>query len=80
MLYLMLTRAQAGPVIKEAALDASEIISALQTYIDSTKDAKTLVQPLVQLFTDSPVLEHAEEVLPLKSDRSSSSHTFFPVA
>ncbi|KAI0334935.1 cap binding protein 80-PB [Cubamyces sp. BRFM 1775] len=54
----------AGPVIKQdPALDVSEIIAALQTYIDSTKDAKTLVQPVVQLFTDSPILEHAEEWL-----------------
>ncbi|KAI0772512.1 cap binding protein 80-PB [Trametes elegans] len=54
----------AGPVIKQdPSLDVLEIITALQTYIDSTKDAKTLVQPIVQLFTDSPVLEHAEEWL-----------------
>ncbi|KAH9894092.1 cap binding protein 80-PB [Cubamyces lactineus] len=54
----------AGPVIKQdPSLDVSEIITALQTYIDSTKDAKTLVQPVVQLFTDSPILEHAEEWL-----------------
>ncbi|KAI0352745.1 cap binding protein 80-PB [Trametes cingulata] len=54
----------AGPAIKQdPSLDVSEIINALQTYIDSTRDAKTLVQPVVQLFTDSPILEHAEEWL-----------------
>ncbi|KAI0637657.1 cap binding protein 80-PB [Trametes polyzona] len=54
----------AGPVIKsDTPSGPSEIISALQTYIDSRKPAKTLVQPVVQLFTDSPVLEHAEEWL-----------------
>lgn len=77
---MALTPAQAGPVIKDATLDASEIISALQAYIDSTKDAKTLVQPLVQLFTDSPVLEHAEEVLSLKPERSSQLMAVLPVA
>ncbi|KAI8984955.1 cap binding protein 80-PB [Trametes punicea] len=54
----------AGPIIKQdPSLDVFEILNGLQTYIDSTKDARTLVQPLVQLFTDTPVLEHAEEWL-----------------
>ncbi|KAI0366193.1 cap binding protein 80-PB [Pilatotrama ljubarskyi] len=54
----------AGPAIKQdPSLDVSDIINALQTYIDSTRDAKTLVQPVVQLFTDTPILEHAEEWL-----------------
>ncbi|KAL1939685.1 hypothetical protein VTO73DRAFT_9718 [Trametes versicolor] len=53
-----------GPVVKQdASLDTTEIITALQTYIESTNDAKTLVQPAIQLFTDTPVLEHAEEWL-----------------
>ncbi len=50
-------------VKQDASLDTTDIITALQTYIESTNDAKTLVQPAIQLFTDTPVLEHAEEVL-----------------
>ncbi|KAI0676720.1 cap binding protein 80-PB [Trametes maxima] len=54
----------AGPVIKQdTSLDAAEIINALQAYIELIKDAKTLVQPVVRLFTDTSVLEHAEEWL-----------------
>ncbi|KAI9063483.1 cap binding protein 80-PB [Trametes sanguinea] len=54
----------AGPAIKEdPSLSVSDILTALQGYIDSTRQERTLVQPLVQLFTDTPVLEHAEEWL-----------------
>lgn len=54
---------QAGSIIKQdTSLDVVEILTALQTYIESTKDAKTLVQPVIRLFVDTAVLEHAEEV------------------
>ncbi|CDO74178.1 hypothetical protein BN946_scf185043.g229 [Trametes cinnabarina] len=54
----------AGPVIKEdPSLSVTDILDSLQAYIDTRTNARTLVQPLVQLFTDTPVLEHAEEWL-----------------
>ncbi|KAI0829290.1 cap binding protein 80-PB [Trametes gibbosa] len=54
----------AGSIIKQdTSLDVVEILTALQTYIESTKDAKTLVQPVIRLFVDTAVLEHAEEWL-----------------
>ena len=40
----------------------SEIINGLKAYIETTNDAKSLVQTVVQLHSSSPVLEHAEEV------------------
>ena len=60
---LRLFTMQAGAVIKQdAALDVSELINGLRTYIESTHDAKTLVQPVVQLHSNKAALEHAEEV------------------
>ncbi|TFK83265.1 cap binding protein 80-PB [Polyporus arcularius HHB13444] len=54
----------AGSVIKDdPALDISEIVNGLRTYIESTHEAKTLVQPITQLHSTKPSLEHAEEWL-----------------
>ncbi len=59
----VLTCCKAGSVIKDdPALDVSEIVNGLRTYIESTHDAKTLVQPITQLHSTKPSLEHAEEV------------------
>ena len=54
---------QAGAALKEeGTLDVDEIINGLRAYVDSTHDAKTLVQTVVQLHSSSPTLEHADEV------------------
>ncbi|KAI0751203.1 cap binding protein 80-PB [Daedaleopsis nitida] len=54
----------AGVIIKkDVSLDVSEIINGLGTYIEGTHNRKTLVQPLVQFYSDKPTLEHAEEWL-----------------
>ncbi|KAI0773723.1 cap binding protein 80-PB [Fomes fomentarius] len=54
----------AGDVIREdSSLDISKVVNALRTYIETTHDAKTLVQPVVLLHSDKPSLEHAEEWL-----------------
>ncbi len=47
----------------DPALDISEIVNGLRTYIESTHEAKTLVQPITQLHSTKPSLEHAEEVM-----------------
>lgn len=67
-------------VKQDASLDTTEIITALQTYIESTNDAKTLVQPAIQLFTDTPVLEHAEEVFQRHSNMFALLTVAFTVA
>ena len=60
---LTLECVQAGAAIKQdPSLDISKLINALRTYIETTHDAKTLVQPVVQLHSSKPSLEHAEEV------------------
>lgn len=40
----------------------SEIIDGLKAYVESTHDAKNLVQTVVQLHSTNSALEHAEEV------------------
>ena len=58
-----LTRCKAGAVIKDdPSLDISDIVNDLRTYIETTHEAKTLVQPITQLHSTKPTLEHAEEV------------------
>ena len=60
---ICLTRHKAGAVIKDdPSLDISEIVNGLRTYIETTHAAKTLVQPITQLHSTKPSLEHAEEV------------------
>ncbi|OCH85443.1 cap binding protein 80-PB [Obba rivulosa] len=54
----------AGPVIKQTPdVDASEIVATIKAYSDSVNSTKTLVQPVVKLFSGEPALEHADEIL-----------------
>ncbi|EMD31829.1 hypothetical protein CERSUDRAFT_119399 [Gelatoporia subvermispora B] len=54
----------AGPVIKQTpGVDASEIVTMIKTYSESVNSTKTLVQPVVKLFSDETVIEHADEIL-----------------
>lgn len=59
---LNVSRYQAGPVINQASLDTSEIITAISTFSESVSSSKTLVQPMIHLYSDSPIIEHADEV------------------
>jgi hypothetical protein len=47
---------------------ATEMVDAVQTYIDSIGPAKALVLPFVRLHEDAPVFEGVDEVrlLPLR--------------
>lgn len=53
---------QAGPVMLESGIDVTEIITAIGDYTESVNSTKTLVQPVVKLYEQSPVIEHADEV------------------
>ncbi|PSS31995.1 hypothetical protein PHLCEN_2v2237 [Hermanssonia centrifuga] len=54
----------AGPVIKEnESANVIELITSLQTYIDSTTETKGLVQTTVKLFANSEPIETADEIL-----------------
>ncbi|KAI0922046.1 hypothetical protein AcW2_006852 [Taiwanofungus camphoratus] len=54
----------AGPIIKQnPAMDVSEIINSIATYTESVATSKTLVQPLVRLYSEAPIIEHADELL-----------------
>ncbi|PCH41554.1 hypothetical protein WOLCODRAFT_137465 [Wolfiporia cocos MD-104 SS10] len=54
----------AGPVIKPApGTDVSEIINSISMYTESVSSSKTLVQPIVSLFSDKSIIEHADELL-----------------
>ncbi|EIN10194.1 hypothetical protein PUNSTDRAFT_43188 [Punctularia strigosozonata HHB-11173 SS5] len=54
---------RAGPaLVEDSSTNVNEIISAIQTYVDSVPASKRLVQPLVRLHTDSDS-ENAAELL-----------------
>jgi nuclear cap-binding protein subunit 1 len=40
----------------------SDIINAIQAYSETITSSKWLVQPIVKLFSDSVILENADEV------------------
>ena len=46
----------------QSGIDVTEIIVAIGDYTDSVNSTKTLVQPIVKLYEQSPVIEHADEV------------------
>ncbi|KAF9821012.1 hypothetical protein IEO21_00989 [Rhodonia placenta] len=53
-----------GSAIKQdPATDVSQIIDAISSHIDSVTVSKTLVQPIVRLYGESPLVEHADELL-----------------
>ncbi|KAF8841289.1 hypothetical protein BDN67DRAFT_989826 [Paxillus ammoniavirescens] len=54
----------AGAVIKKSSSpNTGEIIKAIQSFNESITSSKLLVQPMVSLHSDSPVLENADELL-----------------
>ncbi|KAH9950166.1 MIF4G like-domain-containing protein [Amylocystis lapponica] len=54
----------AGPAIQEdPSTDISELVSSIKSYTDSVTSSKTLVQPIVKLYSDAGSIEHADELL-----------------
>ncbi|KZT12669.1 uncharacterized protein LAESUDRAFT_733291 [Laetiporus sulphureus 93-53] len=54
----------AGPAIKDnIALDTAEIVNAISAYTESVSATKTLVQPIVRLYSDAAFIENADELL-----------------
>ncbi|KAI0733404.1 MIF4G like-domain-containing protein [Fomitopsis betulina] len=53
----------AGPIMLKSGIDVTEIITAIGDYSESVNSTKTLVQPVVKLYDQSPVIEHADELL-----------------
>ncbi|KAH9938689.1 armadillo-type protein [Fomitopsis serialis] len=53
----------AGPIVSKSGADATEIIAAIRDYSDSVTGSKTLVQPIVRLHEQSPIVEHTDELL-----------------
>lgn len=49
----------------KSGIDVTEIITAIGDYSESVNSTKTLVQPVVKLYDQSPVIEHADEVCTL---------------
>lgn len=47
---------------QHSSTNVSEIITAIQTYIESTAETKLLVEPTVKLHSDSATVETADEV------------------
>lgn len=66
---------QAGPIMLKSGIDVTEIITAIGDYTESVNSTKTLVQPVVKLYEQSPVIEHADEVCTLQS-RSAHAQSF----
>ena len=65
---------QAGPIMLKSGIDVTEIITAVGDYTESVNSTKTLVQPVLKLYEQSPVIEHADEVCVLYLRLDSHSH------
>lgn len=60
---------QAGTALQNdsGSANVSDMVAAMQTYVDSVSTSRSLVQPMVRLHSDSSDLENADEVSLLQS-------------